>query len=160
VNTYITGGTFNSTTVAPVVAAVAALNSYVASHYNNPTLTNAETQYQACYTHLTNEISLLSLAGISVVNPLTTPNHLPDLARTITTIGADSYQLGLIPFFTNLSTLDVNGDNIRAVIAEGYNTQILQNKGILVNNSVNPASKLAQAQSFGVSVATLQQLAQ
>lgn len=160
VNTYITGGTFNSTTVAPVASAVSAMNTYVASLMNNQTLMQSQTLYTNSYTHLTTEISLLNLANITIASPATTPNRLPDLARAVTSIGNDSYQFGLIPFYNALANNDSYGDSIRSAIAESFNSQLLQSKGIPFNNTVQPATKLAQAQSFGISITTLQQMAQ
>jgi hypothetical protein len=157
VNTYVTGGTFNSTTLAPVVSAITAMNNYVATLTQiNP----AEQFYSTCYTHYNNEVSLLSKANIVITNPGTTPSRLTDLARTITSIGADSSQLGYLQFFTSLAQNTTAGDSIRAVLAENFNSQLLQNKGIVFNNSVQPAQKLAQAQKFGISITTLQQMVQ
>lgn len=159
INTYVGGGTFNSTTLAPVVTAVQNLGANATSLLTSTKLGTANSLYRTCYTHYVNEVSLISLANIIITNPGTTPSRLPDLARTITSIGTDPSQFGLVEFFTSVATLDANGDSVKSVIAENYNSQILQNKGIAFNNSVQPAVKLAQAQKFGIPVSTLQQLA-
>lgn len=157
-NTYISGGVFNSTTLAPVVTSIQNLTSNASILLNSSRLSTAQSLYYSSYTHYQNEVSLINTSGIVVSNPGTTPNRLSDLARTISSIGVDSNQFGLVQFFMSIATSGANGDSIRSVIAENYNSHILQNRGIPFDNTVQPAQKLAQAQKFGVSIDTLQQL--
>ena len=158
INTYVSGGTYNSTTLAPVVTAIQNTNSNVTSLMTSSKIGTANNLYSSCYTHYTNELSLITNSGILITNPATTPSRLSDLARTITSIGTDPSQFGLVQFFTAVSASNADGDCVRATIAENYNAQLLQNKGITFNNTVQPTQKLAQAQKFGISITQLQQL--
>jgi hypothetical protein len=133
-------------------ANVAILNSALNAIPVTPALYATDTAYYTMLNRLTTEVANLQKAG--AVFGSAPSQVLQGFGQRIGSIASDSIQFNTYQFFANIITNDVNGDTIRAAIAESINISTLQSKGIATTNDPAPATKLYQAHALGIPLTT------
>jgi hypothetical protein len=139
-------------TTAPYAAlqtAVTNFNNYVAGNSNiKSALDSAGTSLSNIGSHLSKEISNLSLAGLNL-NSLPSPSagmtQVMSFASKLHSFGTDKLQLGHFAMLDGAGTNDLTGDAIRASLLEGKNLGIMSGIGKLVSSVGDTLSSLSVA---------------
>jgi hypothetical protein len=114
-----------STALTALQSAVTAFNAQVAG---NPNLASALASINTSMSNVTSHIALensnLSLAGVNLGSPPTSPpgtSQILAFASKLHSFGVDKLQLGHNDIFNGAATNDLTGDAIKAALAEGKN---------------------------------------
>jgi hypothetical protein len=143
-----------STALTALQSAVTAFNAQVAG---NPNLASALSSINNSMSKVTSHIALensnLSLAGVNLGSPPTSPlgtSQILAFASKLHSFGVDKLQLGHNDIFSGAATNDLTGDAIKAALAEGKNVAQMAAVGKTPPTVSNTTQALAAANNNNV----------
>jgi len=147
--TAILKGSGISTALTALQSAAATFNAQAAG---NPNLASALASINTSMTNVTSHISLennnLSLAGVNLGSPPTSPlgsTQILAFASKLHSFGVDKLQLGHNDIFNGAATPDLTGDAIKAALGEGKNVAQMAAMGKTPPTVSNPTQALSDA---------------
>jgi len=152
--TAILQGSGVSTALTALQSAATSFNAQAAG---NPNLASALVSINTSMSNVTSHISLentnLSLAGVNLGSPPTSPSGSSQIlafASKLHSFGVDKLQLGHNDVFNGAATDDLTGDAIKASLLEGKNVAAMQGVGKTPPAVSNTAQALGDANDSNI----------